>query len=88
MDPTTDSGMDQIVKFLRDAPPAIGIHLSNIINHLVKLNTFPSKCKITKVKSFLKKGTKELRLKLKLWTCYKKGNRKSVHDKKENYQKK
>ena len=34
------------------------IHLTNIINLSIKLNSLPSKCKIEKVKPFFKKGSK------------------------------
>ena len=34
------------------------IHLTNIINLSIKLNSLPSKCKIEKVKPLFKKGSK------------------------------
>ena len=42
-------GLDQIsARFLKDGAPVISIHLANIINLSIKLDTFPSQCKIAK----------------------------------------
>ena len=42
-------GIDQIsARFLKDHAPIIAIHLANIINLPIKLNTFPLQCKIAK----------------------------------------
>ena len=38
--------------------PVIAIHLANIINLSIKLDTFPSQCKIAKIKPLFKKGIK------------------------------
>ena len=38
-----------------DCAPIIAIHLANIINFLMKLGTFPSKCKTAKIKLFFEK---------------------------------
>ena len=59
LDVAKASGIDQIyAKFLKDGAPVIAIYLSNIINVSIKLDTFPSKCKIAKIKSLFKKGIK------------------------------
>ena len=51
------SGRDQIsAKFLKDGAPVVVIHLANIINLSIKLDTFLSKCKIAKLKPLFKKG--------------------------------
>ena len=47
LDVSKASGADQIsAKFLKDGAPVIAIHLANI-NLSIKLDTFPSKCKIS-----------------------------------------
>ena len=52
------SGIDQIsAKFLKDAAPVIVIHVASIINLSIKLDTFPSKCKIEKIKYLFKEGS-------------------------------
>ena len=44
LDVAKASGIDQIsAKFLKDGAPVIAIHLANIINVLIKLDTFLSK---------------------------------------------
>ena len=55
LDVTKCSGIDQIsAKFLKDRDPVIALHFSNI-NLSIKLETFPSKCKIAEIKpSFIK----------------------------------
>ena len=41
--------LDQIsARFLKDGAPVISIHLANIINLSIKIDTFPSQCKIAK----------------------------------------
>ena len=55
------SGIDQISAI--DGAPVTAIHLANIINLSIKLDTFPSQCKIAKLNLCLK-GV--LRLKLKI----------------------
>ena len=67
---TYASGIDQIsLKFFKTGAPVIAIHTANIINLPLKLDTFPSKCKIAKIKTGSKK---EITLKLKsidLFVC-------------------
>ena len=59
LDVAKASGIDQIyAKFLKDGTPVIAIYLSNIINVSIKLDTFPSKCKIAKIKPLFKKVIK------------------------------
>ena len=42
-------GIDQIsARFLKGHAPIIAIHLANMINLPIKLNTFPLQCKIAK----------------------------------------
>ena len=49
------SGIDHISgKFLKNGAPVIAIYLANIINLSIKLETFPSKCKIAKIKPVFK----------------------------------
>ena len=43
-------------KFLKDGAPVTAIHPANIVNLPIKLDTFPSKCKIAKIKPLFKKG--------------------------------
>ena len=64
LDVATTSSTDQIsATFLKGCAPVITIHLAKIINLSIKLDTFPSKCKITKIKKMFKKGIKtELKL--------------------------
>ena len=51
--------MDQIsARFVKDGAPVITIHLANIINLSIKLDTFPWQCKIAKIKPLFKKGIK------------------------------
>ena len=58
-DVTKASEIDQIsAKVIRDYAPVIAIHLANIINLSIKLDAFPSQCKIAKIKALFKKGTK------------------------------
>ena len=45
-------------KFLKDSAPVIAIHLANITNLSIKLDTFSLKCKIAKIKPLFKKGVK------------------------------
>ena len=53
------SGIDQIsARFLKDIAPVIAIHLANIINLSIKLDTFPSQCKIAKIGPLFKKDIK------------------------------
>ena len=54
------SGIDQIsARFLKDGAPVIAIYLTNIIiNLLMRLDTFPSQCKIAKIKPLFKKRIK------------------------------
>ena len=53
------SGIEQIsAKFLKDGAPVIAIHLANMVNLLIKRDTFPSKRKIAKIKSLFKMGIK------------------------------
>ena len=59
LDVAKASGIDQIsVRFLKDDAPVMAIHLANIINMSIKLDTFPSKCQVAKIKPLLKKGIK------------------------------
>ena len=59
LDVVKASGIDQIsVIFLKDGAPVIAIYLASIINLSIKLDNFPSKCKIAKIKPLFKKGIK------------------------------
>ena len=59
LDVAKASGIEQIsAKFLKDGAPVIAIHLANMVNLLIKRDTFPSKRKIAKIKSLFKKGIK------------------------------
>ena len=46
------------IRFHPDGALVIATNLANFINPQIKLDTFPSKCKIAKIKSLLKKGIK------------------------------
>ena len=53
------AGIDQIpAKILKEAADVLAYPLSEIINLLVKLSTFPKKCKIAKLNILFKKGSK------------------------------
>ena len=53
------SRKDQIsAKFLKEGVRITAICLANITSFLIKLNTFPSQCRITKIKSLFKKEIK------------------------------
>ena len=55
LDVAKPSRIDQIsAKFLKNGAPVIAIHLANSINMSIKVDTFPSKCKIAKIKPALK----------------------------------
>ena len=59
LDVAKASEIDQIsAKFLKDDAPVIAIHHANIISASIKLDTFPSKCNVAKIKAFFKKGIK------------------------------
>ena len=76
------------VKFLKDGGPVRAIHLANIINLSIQLNTFPSQCKIVKIKLLFKKGIKTedknykpISLLLLIWKVIKK----SIHNQTQDY---
>ena len=53
LDVAKASRIDKIsARFLKDCAPIIAIHLANIINLSIKLDTFPSQCQIAKIKTF------------------------------------
>ena len=59
LDVAKASGIEQIsARFLKDGAPIIATHLANIINLSIKLDTFPSLCKIAKIKPLFEKGLK------------------------------
>ena len=59
LDVAKNSGIDQIsARFLKDGAPVTAIHLANIIDLSIKLDTFPSQRKIAKIKPLLRKGIK------------------------------
>ena len=59
LDVAKDSGIDQIsVKFLKDGDPVVAIYLVITANVSIKLDIFPSKCTIGKIKPLFKKGIK------------------------------
>ena len=59
LDVAKTSEIDQIsAKFLKDDAPVIAIHHANIISACIKLDTFPSKCNVAKIKALFKKGIK------------------------------
>ena len=45
-------------KFLKDGAPVIAIHVANIINLSIKLDTLSSQCKTIKIKPLFKKDVK------------------------------
>ena len=64
LDVAKTSEIDQIsVKFFQNGASTIAIHLSNIISLSIKLDTFPSKCKIAKIKRKLR--LKEIKKEIK-----------------------
>ena len=59
LDVAKASGIDQVsAKFLNAGAPVIATHLTNFINLSIKLDTFPSKSKIAKIKPLFKNGVK------------------------------
>ena len=59
LDVAKASGIDQIsARFLKDGAPVIATHLANIINLSIEYDTYPSQCKIEKMKPLFKKGIK------------------------------
>ena len=59
LDVSRTSRTDQIsMNFFKYGAPKIVLDLANIINMSIKLDTFSSQCKITKIKLVLKKGIK------------------------------
>ena len=54
LDVAKASGTDQIsANILKDGAPVIAIHLANLMNVSIKLDTFSSKCKDSKNKTFV-----------------------------------
>lgn len=57
LDAVKSSRIDQIsAKFFKDGALVTTIHLANITNLSITLNTFPSKCKVAKKKPLFRKG--------------------------------
>ena len=57
LDVAKTSGIDQIsAKFFEDGAPVITIHLANVINLSIKLETFSSKCNMAKMNFWLKRS--------------------------------
>ena len=81
--------MDQIsARFIKDGAPVITIHLANIINLSIKLDTFPWQCKIAKIKPLFKKGIKAEAKNyrpISLLPLISKVIEKSIHDHTQNY---
>ena len=74
------SGIDQIsAKFLKNCAPVIAIYLTNIINVSIKLDTFPSKCKIAKKPLCFKTEAKNYRP-ISLFPLISNVIEKSIHD--------
>ena len=72
----------------KDGTPVIVIHLVNIINVLIKLDTFSSKYKIAKVKPLFKKGIKTKAKNyrpISLLPLISKVIEKSIHDQTQDY---
>ena len=83
------SGIDQIsARFLKDGTPVIAICLDNIINLSIKVDTFPSQCKITKItplfRKVIKAEAKNYRP-ISLWPLILKVIEKSIHDQTQDY---
>ena len=89
LDVTKASGIDQTsARFLKDGAPVIAIHLTNIINLSIKLDTFPSQCTIAKIKPLFKKGTKTEAKNyrpISLLPLISKVIEKSIHDQTQDY---
>ena len=83
------SGIDQIsARFLKDGTPVIAICLANIINLSIKLDIFPSQCKIAKIKPLFRKGIKAEAKNYRpssLWPLILKVIEKSIHDQTQDY---
>ena len=59
LNPDKAAGIDNISgKFLKDGAEALAKPVSYICNLSIKLSTFPSDCKIAKLKLLFKKGSK------------------------------
>ena len=89
LDVAKASRIDQISdKFLKDDAPIKAIYLANIINLSIKLDTFPSTCKIAKIKRLLKKGIKtegKNYRPISLLPLISKVTAKSIHDQTQDY---
>ena len=89
LDVAKASGIDRIsTKFLKDGGTIITIHLANIINLSIKLDTFPSKCKIVKIRTLLKMEIKTKAKKyrpISLLPLISKVIEKSIHDQTQDY---
>ena len=83
------SAIDQIpAKFLEGCAPVIAIHLAKIINLSIKLDTFPSAWKITRIKNFFIKRIKSEAKKYRpifLLPLTSKVIEKSIHDQTQDY---
>ena len=59
LNPSKAAGIDNLsCKFLKDVAHVLARPISQICNLSIKLNSFPRTCKIAKVKSSFKKGSK------------------------------
>ena len=59
LDENKAAGLDNLSgKFLKDAATVLAKHISHICNLSIKYSIFPSNCKIAKLKTLFKKGSK------------------------------
>ena len=59
MDSSKAPGLDEISsKFLKDGTELLALPLCNLVNLSIKQSLFPDQCKIAKLKTLFKKGSK------------------------------
>ena len=89
LDVAKASGIDRIsTKFLKDGSSVITIHLANVINLSIKLDPYPLKCKIVKIKSLFKKVIKtegKIYRPNSLLPLIPKGIERPIHNQTQNY---
>ena len=89
IEPTKASGIDNISgRFLKDAAPVLAKPITQLCNLSIKLSSFPTRCKIAKLKPIYKKGCKtdpQNYRPISLLPLVSKVFEKIIHDQTQNY---
>ena len=89
IDPTKAAGMDNISgRFIKDAAPVLAKPITQLCNLSIKLSSFPTRCKIAKIKPIYKKGSKidpQNYRPISLLPLISKIFEKVIHDQTQNY---